>query len=236
MITRTYDIVAFGAHPDDLEHAMGGTLIKMARDGMSILLVHATSGEGGTHGNQELRLQEAQAAAKLIKADLHFLNFEDMNVRDTPEARRTVAEVIRRARPHMVFAPYYNYPHMHPDHEELGKIVRGVTRLVRIRNYLPEVDPHYVKHFFYYILPPEIKPTIIIDVTDDMEQWRKLAECYASQLNGLGGYYELLLNIRAHNGLLIGRPYAESFYSDRPIDLTPINLNLLKGGAGTRHH
>lgn len=236
MIAKTYDIVAFGAHPDDLEHAMGGTLIKMRRDGVSVLMVHATSGESGTHGNGELRRQEAHAAAELLGADVIFLEFEDMNIRDTPQARKVIAGVIRRARPHMVFAPYYDYPHMHPDHEELGKIVRGVTRFIRMRNYLPNSQPHYVKHFFYYILPPHVRPTMVIDVSDDMEEWHKVANCYASQLDGLKGYYELLLAIRRHHGMLIGRPYAEAFYSDRPVDLTPINLNDLRQDIDRMHH
>jgi len=231
MINTTYDVVAFGAHPDDLEHAMGGTLIKMCREGMRVLMVHATRGEGGTHGSQDIRIEEARSAADLLKADLHFLDFEDMNIRDTQDARKAVAEVIRRARPHIVFAPYYDYPHMHPDHEEMGRIVRAVTRLTRIKNYIPEVEPHYVKHYFYYILPPHVRPVMIVDITEDMEEWKKLAECYSSQLGGLSGYYELLLTTKKNHGLLIGRPFAEGFYSDRPIDVTNVNLNLLKNDA-----
>ncbi len=236
MTDATYDVVAFGAHPDDLEHGMGGTLIKMRRDGMRVLMVHATQGEGGTHGSPDLRRQEAECAAAMIGADVKFLSFEDMNVRDTTEARKVVAEVIRRAKPHIVFAPYYNYPHMHPDHEELGRIVRAVARLVRIRNYIPDVAPHYVKHFFYYILPADVKPVMIIDITDWMDDWRKLAGCYSSQLNGLGGYNELLHAVRQSYGILIGRPYAEAFYSDRPIDMTEVNLNLLQRDVERRHH
>lgn len=236
MDSTKYDVVAFGAHPDDLEHAMGGTLIKMKRDGMRVLLVHATRGEGGTHGSAELRMKEARAAAEKLGMDVHFLDFEDMNIRDTQDSRKAVAEVIRRARPHIVFAPYYDYPHMHPDHEELGRIVRGVARLVRIRNFMPAVEPHYVKHFFYYILPPHVKPTIIVDVSEDMEEWRKVAECYSSQLDGLNGYFELLLSVRRYHGMLIGKPYAEAFYSDRPVDLTPVNFNDLGKDKGEMHH
>lgn len=231
-----YDVVGFGAHPDDLEHGMGGTLIKLARDGLRILLVHASRGEGGSHGDSENRVREATEAARFLGADLRFLDFEDLNIRDTTEARRAVVRVLRQARPHIVFAPYYDFPHMHPDHEELGKIVRGSTRLTRIRKFAPDLEPHDVKHFFYYILPQAVRPSFLIDVSDWIDQWRRLAECYGSQLDGLEGYYDLLLAFRRQYGMLIGRPYAEAFYSDRPVDLTAVDFRALDHEREKSHY
>src|SRR5262245_13820760 len=117
---QPFDMLAFSPHPDDAEHIIGGSLIRWAYAGKRILICHLTAGEAGTFGSAGLRREEALAAAKLIGAQVLLLNFEDTNIQDTREARLALIQVVRTYKPKIIFAPYYHFPVMHPDHEASG--------------------------------------------------------------------------------------------------------------------
>ena len=109
------DVLAFGAHPDDVEIAMGGTLLSLKSQGAKIVVCHLTDGEPTPYGNHKTRLKEAEKAARVLKMDDYLiLPLKNRELQDTLPARRKVAEVIRRFRPTMVFAPYW--VDAHPDH------------------------------------------------------------------------------------------------------------------------
>ena len=218
-------MVAFGPHPDDIEHTIGGSLIKWASAGKRILLCHLTSGDAGTFGSGELRRSEALAAAKLIGAEAIFLKFEDTNIRDTRAARLALIQVVRKYKPQIILAPYYHFPTMHPDHDATGHIARAIFRLSRFKGIDCGLPPHWPRYLFHYLLPPAIAPSFIIDISDVRERWLDMARCYASQLDNIQNYYNRILSFKQTH--LYNHPTAdlvEAFYSDRPLDLTDVDL------------
>ncbi|SCA64141.1 hypothetical protein SCG7086_CF_00050 [Chlamydiales bacterium SCGC AG-110-P3] len=101
------DILAIGAHPDDIEFGCGGIIAHQAALGYSIVMVDLTLGQKGTNGTPEQRRQEGINAAEVIGAKRLFLDFEDCQVYDTYEGRLKIVEVIRTYKPRLVLAPYW---------------------------------------------------------------------------------------------------------------------------------
>ena len=222
---KSFDIVAFGPHPDDLEHTIGGALMKWAEAGKRILLCHLTGGQSGGYGSGELRRREAAAAAEKLGVEHLILNFEDANIRQTKEARHALIEVVRAYRPKIILATYFHFATMHPDHEATGRLAHSIFRMVRFKGVETKHPPHAVKYLFYYLLPPEIKPTFVIDVSDVHERWWEVARCYESQLEHIPRYKELLVAFKKmHTITHPTADFVEAFYSERPLDLTDVDL------------
>jgi bacillithiol biosynthesis deacetylase BshB1 len=222
-----YDVLAIGAHPDDIEHAIGATLLRLRDQGKRICLAHMTHGEAGTFGSAALRDEEARAAARYLNADVHWLDFPDTQIQDTPEARRRVVQFIREIRPRLIFCHYYEYPLMHPDHEATGSILKAAFRLCRFRNFETGNEPFWIPNIAYYLFPETVRPSFVVDVTDYMEKWEELANCYASQFHNIPNYRERLITRKRAAGLLIDVAYGEAFYCDRPVNATRVDLTQL---------
>ncbi len=96
----TVDVLAIGAHPDDIEICCGGTLALMARAGRRVGILHLTSGEAGTRGTTEERRREAAAAAEILGAhELEFLALGDGALRTGPEEEDQVIHILERDTP-----------------------------------------------------------------------------------------------------------------------------------------
>ncbi|MCP4899453.1 MAG: bacillithiol biosynthesis deacetylase BshB1, partial [bacterium] len=122
------DVIAFGAHPDDVELGCGGTLIKLAALGHKIGVIALTRGEMGTRGSVEIRAQEFEAAAQVMGASVHrALDMPDARVEMSWENKVKVIRQIRAHKPRIVFAPYWVA--RHPDHETASRIVREACYL-----------------------------------------------------------------------------------------------------------
>ena len=133
------DILVFGAHPDDAEFGMGASLVKFVRSGASVAVCVLTRGEAGTFGTGEQREREMRAAAEKLGGEIEILSFQDCRIFDTYEARVRLAEVVRKFRPKIVFAPYHTNPSYHkdggahPDHTATGTVVRSALRYAPLR-------------------------------------------------------------------------------------------------------
>ena len=102
-----YDLIAIGAHPDDVEVGTGGVLLKMAQMGYRTGIIYLTKGEMGTGGTPEIRARESLTAAQIMKTDLlETLDLGDTKLVDTPENRNIVAELIRKYQPTLLLAPW----------------------------------------------------------------------------------------------------------------------------------
>lgn len=222
-----YDVMAIGAHPDDVEHAIGGTLLVLRDQGKKICIVHMTHGEAGTYGSRQKRDEEARAAAEYVGADLHWLNFEDTRIEDNLEARIKMIRLIREIRPRLIMAQYYDFPLMHHDHEETGKIVRNCFRMCRFKNIETGNQPFWIPNVAYYLLPPDLRPSFVVDVTDVHERWLEMANLYDSQLDAIPGYKDRLLGHKRQAGFQIDVPYGESFYCDRPLRGNNVDVTRL---------
>lgn len=114
------NILAFGAHPDDVEFGCGGTLLLLKDLGYKIIIVDLTKGEKSKYGASE-RLKEAETARKIMGVERIILDFGDKEVSFSENHKRQVKEIIEKYRPEIVFAPYFI--DSHKDHINTAKLV-----------------------------------------------------------------------------------------------------------------
>jgi len=214
-------VMAFGAHPDDIELGCGGTLIKLGDLGFSTVLVDVTHGEMSTRGTPEIRQAEAETAARMIGAVAREnLGLADGHIEAGPEAKRRVAEVVRRYRPQMVLVPYYE--DRHPDHYRASELIyEGVfwAGLARVDTGQESYRPSRV---LYYMGWYEFQPTFVVDITEQFERKMQAIYAYATQFKPddpsyqqtrltSPGYNWMLVHRMAHYGSLIQAKYGEGF-------------------------
>lgn len=229
---RPVDILAIGAHPDDCEMFLGGTLLKMKALSYNVGVCDLTRGEAGTFGTAETREQELQKSTRLLGLDARItLDIPDGNVRDSEENRLQIIEVLRLLRPEIVFS-FVERPLRHPDHFHCGKMVREccfLAGLQKIKTPSPAFRPSAFIGF------PELtfdKPAFVIDVTDFWATRQEAIRCFGTQVV-LPGETEAATQtlIRSHSfweiqearasmaGAYIGVKYGEPFYADNPPQL-----------------
>lgn len=220
----TVDVLAIAAHRDDIELTCGGTLIKTARQGHTTGIVDLTAGETGTRGSAEIRAEEASRAAEILGVSARVnLGLPDAGIVNTPETRVALAQVIRRFRPAIVIAPAERG--RHPDHRVAAQLVRDacfVAGLAKVEPSVPRHRPRKVIHALTY-REDWVKPTFVVDISDELESKLEAIRAYASQFEGViqaGEVYpngEPLLDIvrhkAAHYGSLIRTRYGEPFFT-----------------------
>lgn len=225
-----FDVVVFSPHPDDAEMTIAGTMIRLARSGRRVLSVALTGGEKGTFGTPESRRREFDAANAVMGVAGRILDFPDTEVVNSPEGRLRIARVVREHRPQVVFAPYHTNRFDHHDgsanndHPATGQLVRDGLKLARFRSVLPEIPPHDVQRLFYYMIPKDMLPNIVVDVTDVMEDVHRAIRAYETQMKiwrAENSIIELLDTIRQYHGIRIGKKYGEAFHSDESLGFTP---------------
>lgn len=232
----SFDVMVFSAHPDDAEFIMGGTLIRMAQAGLKIIHICLTPSQMSTHGDMELRKGEFEAAAKHFNAATVMLDFMDTEIENDGTSRTRLARLIREHQPKIVFAPYHTNPlaenggAAHRDHYTSGALVRDSIKLARLQKTVPDVAKHTVWRSYYYMLPRNVLPNVIVDVTPVIGELEKLIQEYHSQMainvRGIEVFDSLMTQKRAA-GLIIGAKFAENFHTDTPLKLEPENfLNL----------
>jgi len=216
------DVMAFGAHPDDIEICCGGTLIKLADAGRAIVLVDMVRGELGTRGTAEIRQVEAAAAAKVIGAVAREnLGLEDGFVHVSEESRRQVAEVVRRHRPRLALVPYHEG--RHPDHYRASEVAYEGIFLAGLARYDTGQEPYRPERLIYYPTTYQFEPTFVVDVSAQfLERKLEAIFCYATQVNPAAGSYPQtrltspafrtrLTQRMGYYGSLIGAEYGEAF-------------------------
>ena len=217
-------ILAIGAHPDDVEIGMGGTIAALAHQGHRVILLDLTNGEPTPLGSPERRKAESEAAARILGVARRItLSLPNRYLTDTVENRIAIAEVIREVRPEILFIPYW--VDAHPDHvaaERLAEAARFYAKLTRTEM---RGDPHYpgrIFHFFCTHYRLHVEPAFVLDITDQIERKMEAIACYTSQFSEERGNAGVLDGIRAvaqYWGTRIRRPFGEPFTSKEPIGL-----------------
>ena len=154
-MATNYDILAIGAHPDDVEVMMGGTLARLTDNGMSVLIVDLCDGEPSRHAETGIRSEQAARAASILGADRTTLNFQDRLIRDTIPCRLSVARLLRIHRPRFVFTS--EGCGVHPDHKAVTDIVINAVFYARLPKWdevpggdiLTETEPHVIDRLFF---------------------------------------------------------------------------------------
>ncbi len=220
------DILAFAAHPDDVELSASGTLLHYAAQGKKIGIIDLTEGELGTRGTVADRYAESAAAGKLMGLTVRKnLNMGDGFFEINEENKRKIVEQIRIHQPEIVFANCLN--DRHPDHGRGGKLVSDACFLAGLRKIETIVDgislaPHRPRLVLHYIQDHYIHPDIVMDVTPFMEQKIELVKAYRSQFfdpnsneptTPISGeeFFQFLKGRMMQYGRPIGVDYAEGF-------------------------
>ena len=227
------DALIVSAHPDDAEMAMGGTLIKLAQGGKKLFHLCLTRGEMGTHGTVESRKIEFEAACKVIGCEHRMLTLPDSGIENSRENRLLVAAVIRETRPTIVFAPYHtnNLGELggisNVDHYNAGALVRDAVKLARLERAMPAPEKHAIQKLYFYMLPRNVLPTIIVDVSEQVELWLRAIRSYESQMaiefRGTP-ITDLLLLRRSALGVEVGAKHAEGFVTGMRLGFDPQNF------------
>lgn len=227
---KTYDILAIGAHPDDVEVGSGGVLMRMVGMGYRVGIVYLTRGEMGTGGTARIRKKEAERAAEIMGADLleHF-DIGDTRVFDTYENRGLVAHVLRKYRPAIVLAPHWEghtgKRQSHADHVATGRIVLNAANLANLKKFDQRSEPHEVRAIFHYFLPIGVSPTFVVDITDYFDRWLEALKAHRSQfLNPKKNrdYLWTLETMARSFGSLIGVKYAQGFACSSPLHVADL--------------
>lgn len=217
-------ILAFGAHPDDIEFGCGGVVAREARSGVGLHFVVCSRGEAGTYGTPKQRTAEAKRAATILGAALEFVELEGdghLEIRNAHAIK--LAGIIRRVRPQIILAPS-TVENQHPDHWRLGIIVRDAARLARYGGMkeLQSAKPHAIGKLFYYAVTPEAEPRdispVLIDVSAPgiLSLWQEVMAAHASQVQARN-YIELQLTRARLLGARAGIGHAIALFPGDPL-------------------
>jgi bacillithiol biosynthesis deacetylase BshB1 len=233
------DVLFFGAHPDDVEWGAGGIAILLRDAGVSFAIVDLTDGEMGNRGTFEERQAEAAAAAEFLGATRESLHLPDCGLTDTPVNRRLAASAIRRYRPQLVIAPYWE--DRHPDHAAAGLMVRNSQVYCALKKLDDPNPPHKPGAFLYVPLNKFERPTFVIDTTSVFRQKLNLLRIHHSQFgktaeefgviaHGVGDYLFGLESRDRYFGSLAGSRYGEALIADQPLRLSSLGevLSLVR--------
>ena len=230
-------LLAFGAHPDDIEFGCGGVIAGETQAGRQVHFVVCSRGEAGTHGTPTQRVAEAKKSAELLGATIEFIELDGDAHLELRAAHATkLAEIIRRLCPGTVLAPSA-VENQHPDHGRLGKLVRDAARLARFGG-LKELrgpPPHAIQKLFFYAVTPEAEPTnitpILIDISAPkfVRAWTAAMEAHQTQVSARN-YIELQLLRARLLGARAGVDLAIALFPNEPL----IFGSLAQTGIGAR--
>lgn len=221
------DILAIGAHPDDVEIGMAGTILRAQAEGLRVGVVDLTDGEPTPYGSVETRLREAKAAA----ADLgvvfrETLPFPNRFLQDTVEARERLAEIIRRERPRWLFVHYWE--DAHPDHlaaQRISEAARFYAKLTKTEMTGEPWWPERVFHFFSVHIRKHPDPAFIVDISPYLEQKLAILRRYESQFivrRPQNPFFDRVRTRAAYWGELIGAAAGEPFATREKIGVNQL--------------
>ena len=174
------DILAFGAHPDDIELGCGGTLIKHISSGNKVGIIDFTKGDLGTRGSSEIRLNEAQNAANLMGLSIREnLNFKDGFFQNDDIHKKALIKMIRKYQPEIVLT---NAPSdRHPDHGRASQLTIDACFLSGLEKIDTNQDVWRPKAIYHYIQFNNLKPDFVVDISDFFNKKVEVIKQYKSQ-------------------------------------------------------
>lgn len=226
------DILAFGAHPDDVELSCGATLAKEISLGKKVGIIDLTQGELGTRGTAKIRLEEARNAAEILGVEIREnLKLADGFFENNKESQLLVIEVLRAYQPDIVICNAIDDRHI--DHPKGSKLVSeacflsGLRQIETQRNGVVQ-EVWRPKQVYHYIQWKDIEPDFVVDVTGFMDTKIKSVFAYESQFYNPDSQepitpiatknFKESIHYRAQNlGRLIGVEYAEGYTTERYV-------------------
>jgi bacillithiol biosynthesis deacetylase BshB1 len=222
-------VLAFGAHPDDVEIGVGGILRRLTAAGVPVGVADLSRGERSNNGTPEERAAEARAAAAVLGLAWRAnLGLPDTGIGGREQTEALVA-VLRQARPRLVLAPCPE--DRHPDHRGAGELAAAACFLSGVAAFGAGGAAHRPARLAYYQLNARRLPDWVVDVSDYFEDKRRALQAHRSQfvqeagrrptsLNG--AFLEELAARDRYLGSLVGVTYGEGLYSsEAPERLDP---------------
>ncbi len=235
------DVIAVGAHPDDVEIACGGTLASLVQQGYRVGIIDLTDGEPTPHSpGPHVRLEEAARAAEILGVQVRqTLQLPNRRLFDTFEARVALAKELRKYRPQLVLGLGHKTPLASPDHWQAMQITDAAvfySQLTKWDSHFDGLPVHTVGAQLYYSLGPqslELPPSaghFVVDISHKLEQKMASIACYATQFPPAKAY--VLERVRAaalHWGASAGLAAAELFLTTRTLS-TQDPLKFVRSG------
>jgi bacillithiol biosynthesis deacetylase BshB1 len=228
-LPQPLDVVAVGAHPDDVEIACGGTLAQLAMQGYRVGIIDLTDGEPtpGSPG-PEVRLEEARRAAKVLGVHERVtLDLPNRRLFDSYEARIKVATWLRRWRPRLVLGLGDKTPLASPDHWQAVQITDAAvfySRLTKWDDQFEHLPPHTVQRQLYFSLgftalhSPQSAGQIIVDIEATLEKKLEAVRCYKTQFPIAKEYiFDRIRAFALQQGFAAGLAAGEVFLSPRTL-------------------
>lgn len=224
------NVLAFGAHPDDVELSMGGTIISLVEKGFKVGIIDLTQGELSSRGTTETRKRETEKASKIL--GIHYrenLKFKDGEIHPDKNSITKVVEIIRKFRPKIVFAPYF--VDRHPDHENAAQLIKEAVFFSGLKNFHSKknYEPYRPHKIFYFMQTYPFEPTFIYDISPYFDLKMEAVLAYSSQFynpklkepDTFISRPEFLNYLKARAefyGFQIGKQYGEPFYCEEKIE------------------
>ncbi len=224
------DILAFAAHPDDVELSASGTLMRYVAEGKKVGIIDLTEGELGTRGTVETRYEEAADASKIMGLSAREnLRMPDGFFEDNAENKRLIIEQIRKYQPEIVLAN--SISDRHPDHGRAGKLVEDACFLAGLRKIETDLNgieqmPHRPRLVAHYIQDFYLEPSFVIDVTPFVERKIEVIKAFKTQFydpnspepsTPISGeeFFDFIKGRMLNMGRPAGMKYAEGFIISR---------------------
>jgi bacillithiol biosynthesis deacetylase BshB1 len=238
---RKLDVLAFGAHPDDVEISCGGTIASLTRKGKAVGIIDMTRGEMGTRGTAETRKAEAEEAAKILGVGIREnLDLPDTRLENKREYQLPVISKLRKFRPDICLI---NAPSdRHPDHGNAAQLVvdslflSGLHKIETLDDEGLPQEPWRPSFVFHYMQDRSFTPDLLIDITDTIEAKERALRAFATQLHvqdpgsepetyisGVSFFESLRARAKTY-GHMGGVEYAEPFKAHHAITLSDISL------------
>lgn len=217
------DVLAFGAHPDDVEMTSGGLLCRLVDAGLRVGIVDLTRGELGTRGTAETRTEEAKVAAKIIGLKVReCLDLPDGGVQNTEETRLKVIRALRQYRPPMIIIPYWECEH--PDHANAGRLIKEAAYFSGLKKIDTGQERFRPGRVIHYMTRTRFEPTFVVPIDEHFERKMEAVRAHASQFYrpdavdedetriSRPGFLDFLALRDRTYGAMVGAMYGEPYF------------------------
>jgi bacillithiol biosynthesis deacetylase BshB1 len=228
------DALVVAPHPDDAELGVGGTMVRLIRQGWKVGILDLTSGEPTPLGSLETRAAETRAASAALGVTWRKnLGLPNRSLEPTLLHRRSIAAVFRSMRPRLIFAPYWE--DAHPDHLAATRLIEDARFWSKLsKSDIPGEPFHPARILYYFSVQLRIveRPSVVIDISEQLDTKVAALRCYRSQLvdnqpEGRPGVIDSVCDRTRYWGHFIGARHGEPFASREPIGLTGLDQMLL---------
>lgn len=226
------DILAIGAHPDDVELSCSGTIAKEVDRGKKVGILDLTRGELGTRGSAEIRDREAKDAAQILGVRMrHNLEFSDAFFENNTSHKLEVIKIIRKYKPEIVLCNAVDDRHI--DHGKGAKLVSDACFLSGLRKIETIMDGNKQpawrpKHVFHYIQWKNLEPDVVVDISGYIDKKVEAVKAYRSQFFdensnepdtpiSSSNFLDSITYRARDLGRLINTEYAEGFTTERHV-------------------